>query len=115
MEVSAKTGEGKTAVVDFNFGANLQESITLFGEEVVFSNFVSDAKVTIQAALRRLLTAGKSQEEINEYFKTYKLGVKAAPVAVDPSQRLLSKFGTMTPEEQANLLTQLREAAKAKK
>ena len=116
MEVSAKLGDGsKTAVVDYNFGADLNEATALFTAEVVHSCFVADGKVTIQAGIRRLLNAGKTQAEIEEYFKTYKLGVKATPIAGDPIARMLSKFGTMSPEEQADVLNKLREAAKAKK
>ena len=116
MEVSAKLGDGsKSATVEYNFGANLEESVALFTKEVVHSLMVADGKVTVQAGIRRLLNAGKTQAEIQEYFNTYKLGVKAAPVTGDPIQKLLSKFGTMTPEEQADVLNKLREAAKAKK
>ena len=114
-EVSAKTGDGKTAVISYEFGADLAGSVALFGEDAVHSCFVGDGKVSVQAGMRRLLTAGKTQEEVQAYFNTYKIGVKAAPVSVDPVQRLLGKFASMTSEEQADLLNKLREAAKAKK
>lgn len=39
--------------VDYDFGENLDESIDLFSADVVHSNFVANAAITLQSNLRR--------------------------------------------------------------
>lgn len=101
----------KKVVVAYDFGANLEEAKAKFGEKVVFDNFVRSGKITIQAAVRRYLAAGMSEQQIAEKVANIVLGVAAERI-VDPVAAVLSKFANMTPEAQANLLRQLKEMKK---
>ena len=112
MEVSAKSPkhERETAVI-VQFGETVDESIDMFGGEAVNSNAFANWRVTLQAAIRRMHEAGKSDEEIQQSLGTAKMGVAVAGGRVDPIQASLAKFKTMTQEEQAEYLEKLRAAA----
>ena len=94
-----------------NYGATAEDSIEMFGAEAVNSNAFANARVTIQAAIRRMHDAGKSDEEIQTAMDTWKMGVAVSGGRVDPIQASLAKFKTMSPEEQEAYLGALREAA----
>ena len=98
----------KSATIVFDFGANVDEAITKYGAEVVFSNFKRSAVITAQAAMRRYMEAGKTQEEIAEAMKAWAPGVSLER-SVDPVKALQNKFATMSPDEQQALIAQLME------
>jgi hypothetical protein len=76
MEVSCKARQvGKELTVDYNFGENLAEAVKLFGEDVVFSLYRAKGVIIIQDLVRRLLTDGKTEEEVAKTIAEYKLGV----------------------------------------
>lgn len=115
VEISATYKKGETDVecaILFDFGQNLDGAVAKFGAEVVYSNFVRASKVTAQAAMRRLMEAGKSQEEVQTTMEAWKPGV-ALERTVDPVAALLAKFGKMDAAAQAQLLADLQ--AKAQK
>ena len=111
-EVSAKSPKLKreTAIV-VNFGETAEESIQMYGAEAVNSNAWANARVTIQAAIRRMHEAGKSDEEIQEALGDWKMGVAVSGGRVDPIAASLAKFKTMSHEEQSEYLDKLRAAA----
>lgn len=92
----------------FDFGADVNEAISKFGGEVVFSNFKRSAVITAQAAIRRLLEAGKTQAEIEETMKAWAPGVSLERT-IDPVKALQNKFATMSKEEQEALIQKLME------
>ncbi len=111
-EVSARSPklERETLAI-VNYGGNVEESIAMFGGDAVNSNALANWIVTLQAAIRRGHTAGKTDEQIVAEIETAKMGVAVAGAAADPIQASLAKFKTMTPEKQAEYLEKLREAA----
>lgn len=90
-----------TAIVDL--GDTLQDAIEKFGEEVVFTNFVSQAKIRAQAIMRDLLTDGKSDEDISTFMASWKPGSTRERI-VDPKAAFLKKFDGMTKEEQEEFI-----------
>ena len=104
----------KSATVNYNFGANLTEATQMFGAEVVHTNFIGKAKITAQAAMRRLLEASKSQAEIVTALANWKPGVAMERVH-DPVASLLNAFPSMSEEAQNELLERLKKARAAKK
>ena len=102
--------EGEGAEIQFDFGGNTAAAVEKFGEEVVYSNFVRAATITAQAAIRRMLESGKSQEEITSAMQSWKPGVQLERT-VDPVASVLGKFGSMSPEEQRALIKQLQQRA----
>ena len=62
--------------VDYDFGTTLAEAVALFGDAVVFSIYRAKAEIIIQDNCRRMLVAGKTDDEIRQYIAGYKLGVQ---------------------------------------
>lgn len=94
-----------------NFGETAEESIEMFGSEAVNTNAWANYKITARAAVVRMMNAGKTDEQIQDVMESAKMGVAVSGGAVDPIQASLAKFKTMSPEEQAEYLNQLRAAA----
>lgn len=100
-------GIERQATIPYDFGDSLADATAKFGEKAVFDDFVASAKITLQAGMRRLLEAGKSEAEIASALATWKPGVKMERM-VDPVVSLMSKFGTMSEEEQLALIEKLK-------
>ena len=62
-------GVERSASIEYDFGTP-ETSGDMFTKEVVHSNFEAKATITAQAAMRRMLEKGKSEEEIKSYFWT---------------------------------------------
>ena len=115
VEIKAKKkvgDEDKEATIYVDFGENLTDAVTKFGEAVVFSNFKASAKITAQAAMRRYLEAKKSAEEIVKLMAVWKPGVAIERVS-DPVAAFKAKFASMTPEEQIAALADLKKDVKS--
>jgi hypothetical protein len=115
VEIKATYKKGDVDVecaILYDFGQTLEGAVEKFGADVVYSNFVRASKVTAQAAMRRLLEGGKSDEEVQSTMDSWKPGV-ALERTVDPVAALMAKFGKMDASAQAQLLADLQ--AKAQK
>ena len=100
--------------VDIEVGETAAESIQLFGDEPVNTNMIANASVTVQGGIRGGLRKGLSMTQIQEKYAGWKLGIAAVGGKVDPQQLFIQRFATATPEEQADMIKKLREAAKNK-
>jgi hypothetical protein len=100
-------GVDKEATILYDFGGDLDGAVILFGKEVVYANFVRSSVITAQAAMRRFIEDGKSQDEIASKMAGWKPGVPLERV-VDPIAATLNKFAAMTPEEQIGLINKLK-------
>jgi len=113
VEVKAKAPKlEKEAAVMVDLGENVQDAISRFGEEVVFSNYIANVKIGVQSGIRRYLEAGLSQEEIQSKFENYKPGVTMDRV-VDPVAAMAAKLSKMSPEERAAAFEELRRKIEA--
>ena len=83
--------------VNYDIGTNLKEAVKLFGEDVVFSIFQSQAKVMVQNTVRTHLESGQLADTAQAHADTYKLGEKTARQAVDPMETI-RKFINGMPE-----------------
>lgn len=106
IEISAKKND-LSAVVTYDFGADLDSMIELFGADVVFTNARQSMKITAQAAMRRMLSAGKEQAEIQEAIASWKPGVQMERT-VDPVANFKNKFATMDDEAKKALIAELK-------
>lgn len=107
-EVKARDGkEGKEATIIVDLGDNLTDASTKFGEEVVFSNYLANAKISVQSGIRRYIKAGLDNDAIQAKFDTYKPGVTIDRV-VDPIATLAAKLMKMSPEEREVAFASLR-------
>ncbi len=81
-------------------------AVEKFGKDTVYANFVRSSVITAQAAMRRYLEDGKSEEEIADKMANWKPGVPMER-AVDPIAATISKFAKMDEAAKNALLEQL--------
>lgn len=113
-QVSAKSPKlNRETVITVAVGKTVEESIEMFGGDAINSNAIANWVVTLQAAIRRLHSTGKGDEEVQELLESAKMGVATSGGAIDPIQASLAKFKTMNAEEQAAYVEQLRTLAEA--
>ena len=104
VEVTAKTGDGKEATLNFDFGKDMAEAVEKFGEEVVFTNFRKSAKIDLQSVIRRYLVAGKDPQDL---LKLWKPGVTLERT-VDPKAAAKNAFSKMTDDEKKQFIAELK-------
>ena len=106
MQVTAKCPKiNKEATIEYNFGENVKDAISMFGEDVVFNGFKADAVVTLQSAIRRYLEKGQDPAILSNEWKP---GQKAPSIAADPKAAALAAFAKMTVEDKQALIEQIR-------
>ena len=106
IDVTAKKNDAE-GTVPFDFGEDLEEMVSLFGESVTFSNARAQMKIGLQAAMRRRLEAG---QPVADLATAYKPGVQLERI-VDPIAAAKAKFATMDDDERAEFLESLRAMA----
>lgn len=90
----APKADNRTITLEVMDGETVKEDAELHGEDVVHGIFIQKADVARQNFVRPLLEAGKTDEEIRELFKKWKLGVPTERTT-DPkakAMRLLNKI-----------------------
>jgi hypothetical protein len=98
------------ASFNFDFPATALEAIDMFGDEIVNQSFISKQTIGAQAAIRSMLEAGKSPEEVKVYMeKNWKPGASMS----DPTTNAVNAFKNMSAEEQKAFLEMLQKAAGA--
>ena len=116
--VSAKLKDSDRVVtVQYDFGTNLEAATKLFGQDVVFSRFLSAAVIDLQSLIRshmktrinkkgEVIGEPKSDEEIAALVASWKPGVKQVvrKSAVEKAKDALSQ---MSAEQKAEFLKQL--------
>jgi len=107
-----KDAEGKALSTSFekDFGANLAESVALFGETIVHKLFRAKAIIEVQDVARNALAAGKTPAEAAALAVAHKLG-EATRVAKDPTKAVMAALPSMTPEERKAFIKELQAQA----
>lgn len=96
--------EAECAVM-YDFGDTISEATQLYGEDVVYNLYQSQAKIRLQAGLRICLEQGRNPDD---YAKQWKPGVKAPSITADPMAAAKAAFGRMSDEEKAVFLDSLK-------
>ena len=110
LEITVKSPKGAAqeggtgeATVQYNFGANLQEALEKFGEEVVFTTFVRMATINLQAIVRGVLDRGGSADDAVAAAAAWTPGVsrRAPGVKKDPIKQAAEaiKTGKMSKDD----------------
>ena len=121
LTVSAKLADfDKVISVQYNFGADIEEMIELFGADVVYNKAMDSMVIDAQSKLRRHLKAelvgdkkdGKKiplPKDIQELFADWKpaAGSKERKSALEKAQTLI---GRLNDEERKSLIAQIRAA-----
>jgi hypothetical protein len=100
-----------TAVV--KFPETMEEAKKAFGEEACLSNMLSSWRVTLQGTIRSRLRKGIPADQIAKDLATAKMGVAASGAKIDPQAAFIAKFKMATPQEQAKMIAELKNAAQA--
>ena len=103
------TGE-KQGTVTFDFGENIEQSASMFGGEVVHSQFKQAAIVALQGVLRRGIQSGKEGADLQAIADNWRPGVKTT-TRKSAQEKISDAFGGLSDEEKKELLKQLRQAA----
>ena len=111
VQISAVANKGKPEAVavstTYEFGDNLDGNVGLFGSDVVNSGFEADAVVYLQGVMRSEAKKGRTQEQVTEYMKSIKLGVKRTATAIDPKAALRAALAGMSQEERKAYIADL--------
>jgi hypothetical protein len=105
--MTSESGEKEARKIEltYDFGDNLDAAAEKFGDDVVMDAFVKSAKIQLQARVRDLMKAGKTDAELMEYVQNeWVPGLKTARVQVSTAEKLIKAFGKMTAEDQARIL-----------
>jgi hypothetical protein len=116
MDITAKKKIGdelKEITVNCDLGENLEDAVNKFGAEVVFTNARAAFKITAQSAMRRYLEMGLDSKNIIDKMATWKPGVSAERVTVDPVTALMGKWGSMSEAEKKDILAKLKSVKSA--
>lgn len=106
VEVSAKKEGFEEVTITYDFGKDLDEMVEKFGSEVTFTNARANMKITLQAAIRRFMQSGKTQDEIRELCSTWKPGVQFERT-VDPVSVARKAMASMSEEEKQAFIDRL--------
>jgi len=110
MTVVTKDGQDieLKAGIEYDFGGSLEEAKDRFGEEVVYNVYKAQARINAQAQMRKLLVAGKSEEEIQSEMNKWVLG-QTVGVQRDKYAAVVDDFKNKSPEEQQAFIAKLQE------
>lgn len=118
-QVTARIGRGDEAsppvTIDYNFGKDIKEAVSIFGEEVVYSHFLSSGVIALQSRMRAAIApdvdAGKkpSSAKTATALKEWKLGIRQP--GVSKLEKAKKFVGAMSDEEKAALLKELQAAS----
>ena len=118
MEVGAKAPK-----VEKNWAGTIEvpdtaaEMINSYGDQAVKDNAWANFKITIQSAIRRMLEAGKSDDEIQTTVSAMKMGVSlpragGGMTVTTAKNKLLGAWSEMTDEERKAFMAALKAANK---
>lgn len=110
MELSFKTKEHPEAVtVQWELPESLEALVAKYGEESVFENAKANYVIGAQAYGRRHIE--KPQDELQALFDNYDPTTRSPATKKTAFERATSAVSQMTPEERAELLARLQQAA----
>lgn len=97
----------KEVEVNFDLGDNLQAAVDMCGEAAVFSNYKSNARVSLQNILRAKGAAGLTHDAIQSLVDGWKPGMVIEKTTIDPETVVSNAFETWSLEKQNEFLRRL--------
>jgi len=95
----------RALVIDYDFTENISDAIAKFGEDVVFSSFMADAKVGLQAFVRaRLAKVDEDYMTDEEIIAEASQWVPGMRKQSDPLAKLQTLLSKLSPEQRTALL-----------
>ena len=105
IEVTAKIKDGKPVTVSYDFGDNLKEMVSKFGDEVVYSNAKANMRISLQDLVRAGIKGEKKPKEITKDVTEWIPGVKKK--GKSKAEKLKDQVAELSPEEKKELLAKL--------
>ena len=100
--------DARKLTVSFDFGATSARAVELFGEDVVYANYLRGARVTLQGFIRAQLSdVEKSDDDILAAVAEWKPGARSSRAASKTSkaEKIIDQ---MTDEERTALIAKLQ-------
>lgn len=100
----------KELTVTISFPKTLEEAMEIYPPEVILSNAFSTWTRTVQDMIRKLIIAGKSDEEVQSTIDTVQMGevLSRESTKVDVKRAFSNSFKVATPEMQQEMLAMLQ-------
>ena len=109
--VTAKTEESAPVEFPYEFGDNISEAVSIFGEDVVWAHALRGLTVAVQGHARSMIKSGKAEDEIKAEMKKWKPG--APRVTKSAEDRAREQLEALPPEVRAKLLKEMKPAKAA--
>ena len=106
IKVDAKK-DHKSASLFYNFGKDLDEMKSLFGEEVAFSQARAQMKIKLQSGMRAFIAANR---DVGELATKFVPGVALERVPADMGAASETYFTSLSDDEQDAMIARLMEA-----
>jgi len=106
---------GKEVAVNYDFGADMAESVKLFTDKVVHGGFLDSAVISLQSRLRDWVGKGKSPAECQALASQWKPGIGGVRVAGDPADRYKAYLNALPEDQQLAQLDALKKLIEEKK
>lgn len=108
---TAKTTDSDPVEVSYDFGGNLEEAVSKFGEDVVYARYKASAVIDLQSLIRGQIRKVKEGEMIDvaviqEVVAAWVPGVRQAR-GKSSEEKAKDAIGKLTPEARAALLAEL--------
>lgn len=92
---------------EFDFGKDYAAAVKLFGEEVIFNNFVASGKIALQGKLRAGLKGKKTDAELDAIVKGHKPGTRVLTKKT-ALEKATDLYNGLSPEEKKAYLKSLK-------
>lgn len=106
-DVQIPAFKGAETSVQFNLPATLPEMVKAYGESVVQAHAKGSIIISLQALMRRMLEAGKSQPDIQKAVNEWKPDTKTV-VKQSAFEKATGAIKSLSAEERAKLLKELQ-------
>lgn len=106
-DVQIPAFKGGEASAQFNLPGTLPELVKWASEQVVYAHAKGSIIISLQAAMRRMIEAGKSPAEIQQMVSAYKPDVKTV-VKQSAFEKATGAIKSLSAEERAKLLKELQ-------
>lgn len=100
------TKDKQVAKIYYNFGADLEAMIELFGDEVAFNYARGQMIIRLQAAMRSRMSAGA---DVSALMTEFKPGIALPKTPKDMNKATENYFMTLSAEEQDAMISKLME------
>ena len=104
-KIEAKLIDGEPVSVDYDFGDTLAEAVSKFGEEAVFTRYMAAAVIDLQAYMRNMIRAEKTEDDIRNEVAAWIPGARQSK-GKSREERAREIWGKLSAGERAAILAE---------